>query len=444
MLAGGNQIKVKTAEAVGYLLYCQFRAPDERQKGRRKYEYFGFVSGQNLWYFNTYRMKDQPDKKRLLFVITQGEFGGAQRFLYNLIAHLDREKYEMMVASGGSQGNNLLNGIGDNTAYRELASLGREPRPIDDIKAVWELRRLIREFRPDVLFLSSSKAGFVGSLATVFPSRLTGIKVIYRIGGWTFNDPWPRWQKWLWIGLEWLSARWKHIIIVNNRHDLEQARKLRIKPREQVVLIHNGLDIYKMDYLPREEARFRLFEKISRNWGRIFQVKTTIGTVANMYPAKGLEHLVDAARDYRDNDNVAFVIIGDGPERKNLEAQINSLGLEHRVILVGSLPDAHKYMTAFDIFVLPSVKEGFPWALLEAMAAKLPVVATQVGAVPEIIEPNKNGLIVDPGQPRQIAEAVNSLIANEHLRQELAIQAHQTVLFKFELHKMIESIEEFL
>ncbi|MBI2064956.1 MAG: glycosyltransferase family 4 protein, partial [Candidatus Yanofskybacteria bacterium] len=102
------------------------------------------------------------------------------------------------------------------------------------------------------------------------------------------------------------------------------------------------------------------------------------------------------------------------------------------------------YLQAFDIFVLPSVKEGFPWALIEAMTARLPVIATRVGAVPEIIKDRQNGIIVEPNKPEQIAKAITEIINSDYLKKELAIQAHQTVLFKFSEDKMVKEIEVLL
>ena len=155
---------------------------------------------------------------------------------------------------------------------------------------------------------------------------------------------------------------------------------------------------------------------------------------------------------------MVFVIIGDGQERKELEllitnpkSPVGDLGsplrdyqLQHKVLLLGQIPDAYKLLNAFDIFVLPSVKEGFPWVVIEAMAAKLPVIATNVGAVPEIIENNRNGFIVEPAPPEQKAAKTQDLLNDERLRQELGIQAHQTVLFKFSLDKMVTQIEDLL
>ena len=111
---------------------------------------------------------------------------------------------------------------------------------------------------------------------------------------------------------------------------------------------------------------------------------------------------------------------------------------------MGQIAEAKKYLPAFDIFVLPSAKEGFPWSLIEAMAAKLPVIATRVGAVEEIIDDRKNGLIVEPRNPNQMADKIKLIMSDERIKQELGIQAHQKILFKFPLEKMIREVEEII
>lgn len=366
-------------------------------------------------------------KKRILFIVTLNEIGGAQRFINTLTDNLDSQKYEWSIATA------------DN-----VKNLKRNPSVFNDVLAIFEVRKLIKNYNPDILFLNSSKAGFIGSLATVFPKKLKNIKVVYRIGGWTFNDPWPKWKKWLWIWLEKISAEWKDVIIVNNKHDHDQALKLKIKPRERVSLIYNGLDVYKLDLLPRDEARVKLFEKIAKYSGKIFQIKYVVGTIANFYPTKGIKYLIKAAEQFKNRDDLAFVVLGDGIERKLYEDQITQSGLQNKFFLVGQIKDGYRYLSAFDIFTLPSIKEGFPWALVEAMAAKLPVVATRVGAVPEIIEDGKNGFIIETRNTEQIVSKINQLMEDDRLRMEFGIQAHQTVLFKFPLDKMISQVEELL
>ena len=384
-----------------------------------------------------------------MFIVTQSEMGGAQKFIYNLIHYLDKDKYELLVAAGSDGKGELLRLLNaENIPTKELKFFKRDTGifwgVFNNLKAMFEIRGLIKSFRPEVLFLNSSKAGFSGSMAALLCRNRKNIKVIYRIGGWTFNDPWPAWKKKLWILMEKVSARWKEIIIVNNRHDFEQAKHLKIRPKKQLILIHNGLDVYKMDFLPREEARLKLFEKIARQSGKIFQADKIIGAIANFYPPKGLKYLIEAAEYFKNKDEVVFVVIGDGRERNELEDLIEQKGLRKKVFLLGQIPDAQKLLNAFDIFILPSVKEGFPWVVIEAMAAKLPVIATKVGAIPEIIEEGKNGFIVEPAHPEKIAERIQDLLNNDRLCQEFGIQAHQTILFKFPLEKMLKKIESIL
>ena len=375
-------------------------------------------------------------KKRVLFVITQSEPGGAQRFVINLLTHLDKDRYEAMVAIGNTGNGDLFRALhAEGIPTHRLLHLVRDISIKEDLKAVAELRKLIKEYRPTTVFLNSSKAGFIGALAARCPTKLKNTKIVYRIGGWSFNDPGTRWQKWSWVVLEWISAKWKDVIIVNNQHDFDQAIKLRIKPRKKLALVYNGIETYKLDLMSRDEARTKL---------EIPADKYVVGTIANLYPAKGLEYFIRTAYHFQNQDDLVFFVIGDGKERPALEALIKDLGLERKVFLVGQLTDAFKYLSAFDIFILSSVKEGFPWALIEAMAAKLPIVATRVGAVPEIIEDGKNGLIVEPGDPEAMAGKIKEIMDSSHLQKEFGIQAHQTVLFKFELDKMVQQIEDLL
>ena len=158
------------------------------------------------------------ETKKILFVITQSEFGGAQRFLYNLISRLNSSNYDIKVAigdAGNMEFTQALRAI--NIPTSELKLLVREMNPLKDMQAVFELRKLINDFNPDILFLISSKAGFIGSLALrqaqgkpfdKTQGEQPKTKVIYRIGGWSFNDPWPKWKKWLWIILDRFSAQW--------------------------------------------------------------------------------------------------------------------------------------------------------------------------------------------------------------------------------------------
>lgn len=389
-------------------------------------------------------MDTKIKRKKVLFVITQSEFGGAQRFLYNLISQLNQSVYDLKVAIGDTSDKEFVLALKNaGIEVSELKWLTRNINPVKDLGAIFELRKLIKKFEPETVLLNSSKAGFIGSFAATFPSKIK-TRVIYRIGGWSFNDPWPWWKKKLWLILEKKSAGWKDLIIVNNRHDLEQARRLKIGETEKILLIHNGLDPYRLNLLDKEEAKIKLFEKAAKISGQVFQATTLVGTIANFYPAKGLAYLLETASQLKDRRDLIFLVIGDGPDKKYLENLIQKKNLKNKVFLLGRLENASQYLSAFDIFLLPSVKEGFPWVVLEAMSAKLPIIATAVGAIPELIEDGQNGLLVEPAHPKQITEKIRWLLENDRLKQELGLQAHQTVLFKFPLDKMVKEIEKIL
>ncbi|MDP3953822.1 MAG: glycosyltransferase family 4 protein [bacterium] len=379
-------------------------------------------------------------KKRVLFLITQSETGGAQRFLVNLAKKLDKNKYEIIFSAGPDGNWEIFNELErHNIPTHKLRYARRNVNIISDLLVIFELRKLIESLHPDVFFTNSSKTSIWGPLAINWPTKIKPTpRLIYRIGGWSFNDPRSAFGKWFWKTLEKYFAGYKDVVIVNNTYELEQAKQLGIKPKENVELVYNGVDVNGLNFLNREEARKEL--------GLADNI-LTIGTVANFYPVKGLEYLIEAIKiltiDYG-LSTIKCVIIGEGEGRPALEIKIKEYGLENNVVLTGRLPDARKYITAFDIFVLSSVKEGFPWAVLEAMSAKLPVVATRVGAIPEMIEDSKNGFIVEPRDSNNLAQAIKKLLDSESLRQEFGIQAHQTVLSKFDEERMVKKIEKLL
>lgn len=340
-------------------------------------------------------------KKKILFIITQSEFGGAQRFLSTLIPHLNQDEYEVLVATGSTGDEHFTEHLNNlNIPNTRLHHLVRNPRPWHDVLAIFEIRKLIKSFQPSTLFLLSSKAGFLGSLA----SFVIRPRVIYRIGGWAFNDPQSWLRRRLIIAAERFSARWKDVIIVNNRHDFDQARQLGIRPRTKVVLIYNGLDAANLKLYTREEARAKL--GLDQN---IF----VAGTIARNYPSKGLQYLPRDPAGYRH-------------------------------VVLSNVKHASRYLKAFDVYVSPSVKEGFSWAVLEAMAAGVPVIATSVGAAPEMIKDGRNGFLVKPRRADQIAGRIVQLMKDEQLRQEFSVRGHQTVLERFNLTAMVQEIEKTL
>ena len=360
--------------------------------------------------------------KKILFLVTQSEMGGAQRYIYEVARLLDKNRCEAVVAAGEGDGElfRKLETIG--ISSRQLKQMKRTPWPWQMTKAIWEIRDLLKKEKPDVLFLCSTTTGLLGSIASsLLKIENYKLKIIYRIGGWAFRDPRPFWKNWLVLLAEKLTALLKDLVIVNSEIDRKLALRYKIVPERKLVKIYNGIDVNSLNFFSREEAQKRLNLFYPDN-GKI------IGTVANFYKTKGLEYLIKAAIQI----NAQFVIIGDGRLRLKLEKLIKKYKLENKIFLVGRIPDAYKYLKAFDVFVLPSLKEGFPWIILEAVAAQIPVVATKVGALPEILSEES---LVEPKNTEALVKKISWML--EH-------PASSQLKPEFTLAKMVSETEKLL
>jgi glycosyltransferase involved in cell wall biosynthesis len=154
-----------------------------------------------------------------------------------------------------------------------------------------------------------------------------------------------------------------------------------------------------------------------------------IGVVGRLDLQKGFEHLFEAVRGLRESHRgLKVVIVGEGPDRAEIEAMVRKLGLEDQVTLVGQRSDMPAVYAGMDIFVLPSLNEGLPMTVLEAMAASRPVVATRVGAIPKVVEDGQTGLLVEPGDVFGLRGAIYRLLSNPDLRRRLGQQARARVL----------------
>ena len=404
-------------------------------------------------------------RKKLLFVITKSEMGGAQRFLHELVTHLNPEKYDISVAAGGN-GELFRNLNEKNIKTIKIRNFSNIPG-IKNLLAFFEIFLLIIKIKPDVIYLLSSEAGFSGAIAgsfyrffsrsprwPVLHRRLRQgesfseagkkLKIIYRIGGWAFKEPRNIIIKKIYLLAEKISAPFKDIIIVNSEFDRQLAIKNKIARPEKIITIYNGIDLNEIKLLPKEQAIKFIESKIVslRGMSRRDKNSILIGTIANFYKNKGLDFLILAAvRIKKSQPNWQFAVIGDGPERLNLEKLIINHELENNVLLLSSIPDAYKYLKVFDLFVLSSVKEGQPWVILEAMAAALPIVATNIAGIPEMIENEKSGLLVEPADSDALAAAIEKMLTHPSLSHECAAQAFKVLKEKFGINEMIQKNE---
>lgn len=381
-------------------------------------------------------MARMSNNGRILFIVTQADWGGVQQYVVKAAQEAGHRGFEVLVAYGGEgvlPNRCELAGI----ASRRLKHLVRSISPLDDILGVREIRKLIREWRPDTVYLHSSKAGVVGSIAA---EREDVDRIVYRIGGWSFLDPVSRLQKRLRLWMEKLTAPFKDAIIVVHPGDEQLAELHRILPREKLVTIPNGIDLdsFEQNLLQKEEAAERLhslWEEDTTTHSKDRHARLVL-TVANFYPTKDLLGYLDAVSGMKDKTGLRVLIIGDGEEREALEEKRKGLGLEDIVSLPGKRDDIATLYRGADLFVLPSAKEGMPWTLLEAMAASLPCIATDVGACKWMLD--DAGKIVAPGDAGSLGESIESLLRDPVLRARLGQEARQNVAERFQEQRMWE------
>ena len=303
-------------------------------------------------------------RKRILYLITKATHGGAQKYVCDLSTNLPKEEFEPVVAYG-TKGELVRDMATANIETRALPSLTRDVGIISDIKSFFEIYRLLRTIRPDVIHLNSSKAAALGALA----ARLTGIpKIIFTAHGWPFGEKRNILAKLVLWKISWLTALLSHRVICVSNYDLISARHMPFISGK-ATLIYNG--IKPMVFGSGEVIRnaFPAGVKIA-------------GTIGELTKNKNQIALIEQARN---NPGTYVAIVGEGEDRSMLQQKIREYDLESRVRLFGFLPAAD-VLKGFDTFSLPSVKEGLPYVLLEAKQAGLPIEANRVGGVGEVLD----------------------------------------------------------
>jgi glycosyltransferase involved in cell wall biosynthesis len=361
--------------------------------------------------------------RRILYVITKANWGGAQRYVYDLATSAKEAGNEVLVVSG-TEGVLTRNLREAGIEVKSVASMKRDVSVLAEIRALYDITRIVRDYTPEVIHGNSSKGGAFAGVA----GRLCGVPhIIFTAHGWAFNEHRPWWQKKLIAFFHWLTVLLSHTTVcVSNAIARDIAGLPFVKTKLKV--IHNGVDAAPL--LARSDARTRLAPHLTAPFW--------IGTIAELHPTKQLPILIKAfARIAQTHKDIALVLIGEGEERKRLEAIAHAENFVSRIHFCGHVQDASSYLSAFDIFTLPSRSEAFSYVLLEAGHASLPVVASNVGGIPEVITNETTGLLVPSRDVDALANALERLLSDETLRGKLAQALHTRVIKEFSKEKMV-------
>lgn len=329
----------------------------------------------------------------ILYVITKANWGGAQRYVFDLATTAQARGDTVAVAYG--EGGALAERLRE-AGIRTIAlpGFGRDINLKDEIRAFGEVLELLRRERPELVHVNSSKGSLV-----LLAARLAGIKrIIFTAHGWAFNEKRPWWQKAVLKILYAVSMFLAHRTICVSE---AIRRDMGFMPAMLMTVIRNGIDAPA--FRSREDARASLLPDAKD--------KVWLGMIAELHPTKRVEDAIDALAELGDAyQNVILLVLGEGELRQQLVERIKNRTLEHRVFLGGFTSDASSYLPAFDIFLMPSRTEALAYALIEAGYAGLPVIASRVGGIPEIIRHKETGLLVPPENPHSLALALRQML----------------------------------
>jgi glycosyltransferase involved in cell wall biosynthesis len=349
-----------------------------------------------------------PRRPRVLLLITLAETGGAQTYVAALLPGLVRD-FDVAVAAYGSgplREATAAHGV----RFIPLQHVRRPISPWRDVAGLAELVRLLRRERPDILHASSSKAGVLGRLAAV----LAGVPIrIFTVHGWAFSahsGPASRFYHWA----DRLMRPLTTVTICVSDHARARGLEARTCTAERTAVIPNAVDLRVAPVEGRDQE-----PPLVVSVGRLKAPKDHLTFV------RGLAQLRPGSVD--------ALVIGEGPDRPGLEAEILRLGIGDRVRLVGERRDVPELLAGADVFVLSSTSEGLPVSVLEAMAAGLPVVGSSVGGVPELVVDGETGLLVEPGNPQELSAAIDRLLADPELRRRLGDAGRERAQLRFGL-----------
>ena len=366
---------------------------------------------------------------KILYVITKSNFGGAQKYVYELAVEMKRQGYVVAVACGGR--GELVDRLksADITTY-EVKGLERDISILKEIKAIVSLTKIIYQIKPGIIHLNSAKAGLLGSII----ARLLRVpKIIFTAHGWPFLEPRSRtWQNLAWLGSYFTSLLSHHIINVS-QFDFQHGKMPGVQSKSSV--IHTAISEFPL--LSREEARNLLIgeEKTEQHRSNLWLV-----SVAELNHNKNHATAIDAVAEFNTThaNKIFYTIIGSGDLQNSLKDQVKLRGLNDYVQFLDYVENANQYLLAFDIFLLPSKKEGLPYALLEAGLAGLPCIASRVGGIPEVISDGESGLLTDPNNHMTIVNALDLMINYPNQRFLYSENLRQDIQTKFNFSKMVE------
>lgn len=380
---------------------------------------------------------------KILRIIARLNVGGPARHVTLLNAGLDARGHDTLLVHGAlDTGEASLESLAHGSGIQVLQepSLGRRVSAATDVRAFRSLLRLMFRYQPDVVHTHTAKAGTLGRLAAaVFNatrSRRRRALVVHTFHGHVFEGYFsPAISRLVQATERSLASVTDRIVTISPRQRQDIVERFRIASASKTSVVPLGLDLDALLSLPPEAPGLR--SDIGADPGDV-----VVGYAGRMVPVKDLTTLVRAfERAWRTVPAARLVLAGDGPQRAELATLAASLGISSRVHFLGWVQELPRFYATIDVFALSSVNEGTPVAAIEAMAAARPVVSTQVGGVPDVIETGVSGLLVPARHVEKLAAALIQLAGDPHRRAEMGAAGRARVSERYSHRRLVDDVE---
>ena len=345
---------------------------------------------------------------KIFYLITKSEVGGAQMHVLQLIRHLKANGHDvaLMTKPGGwlEEEAKKINAV-----FYPNNHLAHSLNPFRAYKAIKRIQSAVSDFSPDILSCHSTVSGFLGRVAI---RRKT--PTIFTAHSWAFTSGAPLLRKLFAAAIEKIAARYTDHFICVSQYDQRLAQRFRIAPKEKMTVIYNGISIGAMQ---KHEG-------------------TTIVSVGRLAYPKKYKLLLDSIAQVPE---ATLTIVGSGPDQATIESRIEQLDLGDRVRITGNLSEAEvqRELSSAGVFILLSKHEGLPMSILEAMAASLPIVASSVGGIPELLT-KECGVLVS-NRADEVASALRHLLADQAKREDLGMHAYRRAKEQFSLDQFLKN-----
>ncbi|MFO8145679.1 MAG: glycosyltransferase [Candidatus Syntrophosphaera sp.] len=374
-------------------------------------------------------------KIKIVRIITRLSISGSSQHVMEMAAMFNSGRYSTTVVYGNVESYEqdnlyLANDLGLNMI--NLPRMKREISPVNDILTIWKLWRIMRKIKPDIVHTHTAKAGQVGRLA----AWLAGVPIIiHTFHGNNFKGYFGRFFSGVSVNLERLMARLSTCIIAISERQRRELLAFRIAPVGKIRVIPRGIDLGRIKYGSGDAGKFKQEQGIHRD-------KKLIGFIGRLTQIKNPYCFINvAARVLKERRDAVFIFAGDGEMTEELRSRVNSLGLRENVIFTGFIKDLRPLYADLDALLLTSFNEGTPVAILESMANSVPVIASRVGGVPDLIEDGVSGSLFDPEDAGGFAKCVLDLLEDPAKYQKMAEAVAETINRDYTLARLRENME---